>query len=31
MEIILEAEIHHENIVHMCRGIKMVQYAITMV
>ena len=31
MEVILEAEIQHRNIVHMCRGIEMVQYAIIVV
>ena len=31
MEVILEAEIQHENIAHIWRGIEMIQYAITVV
>ena len=31
MEVILEAEIQHENIAHMWRGIEIVRYAIIVV
>ena len=31
MEVILEAEIQHENIAHIWRRIEMVQFAITVV